>query len=114
MNKRILLTCVALASSIGLTLTTPALAGSSSDGMHQALAQNLDRNGDGKTGPRERKHARYTYNRIDVNDDGRIGARERQYASNLRGRGDRNNDGQIGPRERRANHKFLNRVDRRR
>ena len=114
MNKRILLTCAALTAGLSLTLSTPLLADTDTESIPQTRFDRLDRNDDGKLGPRERKHARYLHNRIDVNDDGRIGARERQYANNLRGKGDRNGDGHIGPREHRANHKFLNRVDRRR
>lgn len=91
MNKRMLITCLTLATSISLTLSTPVSADFGSEDMPQELLQKLDRNGDGKIGPEEKALAQKLHSRIDLNDDGRIGLREH-----------------------RANHRFLTQVDRRR
>ncbi len=75
----------------------------------EKLKERLDRNHDGRIGPRERAAARReafrraARRRLDRNHDGRVGPRERAAARRrARRRLDRNGDGRVGPVERRA------------
>ena len=75
----------------------------------QRVKKRLDRNGDGRVGPVERRMAarraarRVVRRRLDRNHDGRVGPVERRRAARrvVRRRLDRNHDGRVGPVERR-------------
>ncbi|MFQ5506521.1 MAG: hypothetical protein ACE5F1_17260, partial [Planctomycetota bacterium] len=44
----------------------------------------LDRNGDGKVGPRERRIGRRVHDKLDRNGDGKVGPRERRGVRRIR------------------------------
>ncbi len=63
--------------------------------------ERLDRNDDGRIGPRERQLGKQIRTRLDRNGDGRLGPREWRLGKKMHNRMDRNGDGRVGPKERR-------------